>query len=263
MKTLTGYLLAGVAAAALLAPAAADAAVVRFDSIVGTWQNATPSGIASYNQNGTASPEVRWGTPSGQPNKSGYDFDAVTTPLSVTLPPNPTGAFDLGTFTHLNYPIASGTSITGIQLKLTAGISISNDGITYVPQGLFDFTYDFEHWETPNGADPCANGGAQGSGVNANGCADRVTFKTNLASTQFFTVGSEEYAVRILGFQEAGGNPMSAFWTMENKSNVATLKADIASRSIIEQGVPEPMTLALFGTGLAALGLALRRREDA
>ena len=69
--------------------------------------------------------------------------------------------------------------------------------------------------------------------------------------------------MRILGFQEAGGNPMSAFWTMENKSNVATLKADIASRSIIEQGVPEPMTLALFGTGLAALGLALRRREDA
>jgi hypothetical protein len=66
--------------------------------------------------NGVGTNQINWGIPAGG-TQSGYRFDGVTPP-----PSGPFGAgtsFDLGTFTHFNQPIQSGTSITGATLNLT------------------------------------------------------------------------------------------------------------------------------------------------
>ena len=65
-----------------------------------------------------------------------------------------------------------------------------------VSQGFKSFVFDFVHNETDNGANPCANGGANNAGVNINGCADSVTFLYNSLSDSF-TVDGIEYTLDL------------------------------------------------------------------
>jgi hypothetical protein len=119
--------------------------------------------------------------------------------------------------------------------------------------------YLVDHFETLNGPNPCADGGANGVGVNVNGCADRVRMAF-LGISDSFMIGSDLYSLEIMGFR-VGGQDVTEFWTAEGVLNPAGLLARVNLTSEIPAAVPEPGTIGLMATGLALCGLVARRRQ--
>lgn len=65
---------------------------------------------------------IRWGQNSlAIANTSGYEFDAATPP-ALTAPIST--VFGLGEFTHFNFPISGGTSITGVSFEVRGGAHV-------------------------------------------------------------------------------------------------------------------------------------------
>lgn len=247
------------AALAVLTSGPAQASTVTLSNITATWYDGNPSANVTYFNNPTATPgtpaQARWGVAQGA-GQSGYDFTLAAQPLVFSVPPSPSPNQVLGTFTHLNNPISAGTSITDIKLKITADVLVN--GSLTVPK---TFNYDFDHWETPNGDNPCADGGTNGVGINLSGCADRVIANWSAVSDSF-TVGTDIYTLNVIGFSLTpdGSNPFSSFWTAERADNVAYLLANVALTSDVQ--VPEPGSIALVGLALTGLA-AVRRAKPA
>lgn len=240
---------------------AAQAGVVSFSNISASWSNISGGTNVNYDPAGTTT-AVHWGTSTGS-GQSGYEYEAVGSSFNVTVPPSPSNDFILGTFTHFNRPISGGTSITGVRLSITADVMVDA-----VSQGTKTFVYDFKHLETTNSSDPCADGGANGVGVNVNGCADRVRVNFNNLSDSF-VIGLDTYSLEIRGFLFGDldtGTPATEFWTIENAENSAYLRGRVTLLSDIpggpggEEDVSEPGALGLLGLGLIGLGIRLRRR---
>ncbi|MCK9230953.1 MAG: choice-of-anchor K domain-containing protein, partial [Syntrophales bacterium] len=154
---------------------------------------------------------IYWGGGTGLGDKSGYTFidnsDLKEDGDTVTLGEN----VMLGTFTHINKSIPSGTGITGAWLKVTFNVVV--DGET-VP---VDHWIRFDHTETPNNYSPSTNPGNN----------DIVTISEATASAKV-PVGDVWYTVEILGFSKDGGNTFSLqASTVETKSTSFDLYAKV------------------------------------
>jgi hypothetical protein len=240
------------AVAALAISSVASATTVSMDSFTGLWFNVTGSPTNFSNTGAGNNPQVRWGVDLGS-GQSGYNLDLAPpppVPIIQNVPPN-TSPFFIGMFTHVNQPIGP-NSITGIDLEITFHIDVGG-----TDTGFHNFFFHFTHDETTNDLNPCPYGGANGQGVNINGCADAVTISF-LTTSDTFLVNGVAYTFNLLGFSPSGdcsGNISTQFLTMEQANNPASLCASIQTRA----SVPEPGTLLLLGLGIIGLTLARRR----
>jgi len=238
---------------ALLAaiPATALAATVQIINISADWFNAVPGpGITISHSGSTAT--VRWGV--GDPNpadQSGYNFTPNPAGISANVPP-PGGPFDLGTFEHLNFPIFA-PFLQSVDLMVTADVLINGN-----PVGTLNLVFDFTHDETTNDLNPCPYGGANGQGININGCADKVTVTSGGGPTDF-SGGGGKFTLTTVGFSQNGGaTVMSNFLTIENQNNVADLFISITGS--LQSEIPEPGSLVLIAIALLGVVGVMRRR---
>ena len=182
----------------------ASAADISYVSINGTWHDPVDNLPGSQPgepviTNGVPTSSINWGVTSG--SQSGYDFTG-TIPPPQTLP-GPSPLFPLGTFTHRNFEVSS-PSLTSVQLDVVLVLSV--DGVQTAP---LNFTFTFNHEETPNNATPCPYPTPPGEG-----CTDRVTFVSAPQPTTF-NVGGVDYTL-AMSFLDVNGNPVSEFITREN-----------------------------------------------
>ncbi len=230
-----------VTAALAFAPYAGAATIGQITGISGTWTATTPTSGVTTSLGGS---QISWGSPASGSGQSSYVFGASTTPIDVESDTT----FELGTFTHNNNPIYSNGTILS-DATLTVATTLNLGGSSQPIKSVFNF----EHWETPNNASPCANPGAD----NSMGCADRVTFALNLAQTESFLIDGKEYVVNLTGFL-INGSLASEFWTKEGISNSAILQGNIVEKASV---VPIPAAAWLFGSALLGFfGIGYRRK---
>ena len=251
MKLISAF--AAIAGCAILAAAPASAVTIAFSNITGTWQNGilTDGGpVVTYIGNGTSLASVRWGGDTGF-GQSGYDFESIAIPSLTVNPPAGSAATSIALFRHVNQPVFP-PSLRSIDLKFSTDVTIDGN-----PYGPVTFVYSFLHDETTNNSDPCDFGGANGQGVNINGCADRVRTSFN-SQSDFITIDGYDYGLDVIGFL-VGGNPTTSFLTVEREIN----EAEVRGRLILySQAVPEPATWAMMISGFGLVGFAARRRRD-
>ncbi|MCM0147094.1 THxN family PEP-CTERM protein [Photobacterium galatheae] len=245
----------------LLVSAHVSAAIVDVDfgDFTGSWVNAVAEpgqGQPVTSGNGTVNPTLRWGKPLyHHPGKqSGYQFES--TAGFQTQFDTDTGTSDdflLGEFTHLNNMIlSSGARLKTVDLQLSTTVAI--DGAAPID---VQFVFHFHHDETLNSAKHCANGEANGQGVNAHGCADIISVTTSDFS-DVTEINGIQYTLNIQGFL-VNGLFTDHFETMEKSTNSAIIRANISAMQI-DTPVSEPSGLAIFGAFFIG-GAVLRLKQ--
>lgn len=265
------------AALALIAAPAAQASLI--DGIVDSWTvdvNAQflTSTVVWSGSGGTqtiSSTELTWGS-GGQ---SGLKLTNENT--SEIVATNGAAQNNL-TLTHTNVPI-TGATLDKVSLESMLTLTPYDPSGTGLAPVALNFLINFQ--ETPNGANPCADGGANGSGVNVNGCADIFVMSDNLINFEFFydlddggPLQNQRYYISF--FESTSGlvslpttactaagasAPCIGFRTPESAITPATFASIITTDPVVVT-VPEPATLAMLGIGLLGLGTVRRRKPD-
>lgn len=223
------------------------APVATVNTITAAWQAAvaSPAGGTIAINNGGDPITARWGTPVGSA-QSGYNFDKTNIPSAISAFDNVW--FQIGTFTHLNFPI-TGTSLDTIQLKLTLGFTPTGGSADSK-----NFVYNIDHDETPNGQVPCPY-----QPNNSSGCSDKVTLVGQPAQT-IFTIGTTQYTL-ALAFGSLNGTVLTTSNELITQEGVAT-SASIYGKFTTDV-VPEPGFYGVLAIGFSGLMFAARRRAKA
>ncbi len=282
-KATTRTLLLAGAIAAALSPAIARADLVN--GIVDVWNVnvstvfdtnsicdsagdcTAPTGVTVVNNK-----SLRWGDSTGE-GRSGLDI--TNSPSNQNVTTNGPAVANVS-ITHINKPI-TGTTLRSLNILSTLTLTPSSPPDVALPDATLTFTV--RYLETPNGADPCADGGANGVGVNANGCADiYVTDANSLNFPFFYDLGTGAGPIQyFISFFEltSGLNPLPTdacnavpgasapclgFRTPEGQDTTVQFASLITTERV---SIPEPGTLASLGLALLGMGFFRRRKAAA
>ncbi len=212
----------------------------------------------------------------GDPAVTGGDQSA----LKITDSPNTSYVNTNGpavanvSVTHYNQPIYA-PSLESVNILSTLTLT------PFVPPGApavtgATITFEVLFEETPNNDDPCADGGANGSGVNINGCADIFVIDKDALNFEFTYNDLDdpgyERTYYISFFELTSGlNPLPAeacgaagatapclgFRTPEEANTTFQFASLITTEPV---RVPEPALLVLMGSALSLFGLVRRRK---
>ena len=216
----------------------------------------------------SSSTSLSWGSS----NQSGIDIS--DSPSSTLVNTNGAAVGNVK-ITHRNQAI-SGTSLDSVNILSTLTLTPHTpSGGPSVGPNTIPFGVNFK--ETPNNADPCADGGANGSDVNAAGCADIFVIDKNSLNFEFFYddidgsgITGRSYFISFFELTN-GLNPLSnaacsaagaangcfGFETPEGANTTFQFASLITTERV---GIPEPGILALFGAALSALFFTRRRK---
>ncbi|MCB5163091.1 choice-of-anchor K domain-containing protein [Marinomonas sp. E8] len=174
-----------------------------------SWSNVSGGSANIDNQPAGSDDVVSWGDTNQNTN---YTFDDNNDLIS-TQSASVNSMFELGEFTHNNFPVSTG--IDSVDLDLSLNVNINGYPVS------ISHTINFDHNETTNSDDLLAS-------------RDIVTIQNASTTVPVTTPDGQTYEFEIIGFVDGSGNLVDQVYTNEDASNSYTLMAKLVSSDSAE-----------------------------